>query len=504
MSPNELSPSPNTTFRPATFEVDPAGRVKIGGMDVLNLAERFGTPLYVLDEATIRQMAAAYRDTLQTQYPEAFLPLYAAKANLTMGLCRLMAQEGFGLDVVSGGELYTALQAGFPMENVYFNSNNKSIEELELAIHHQVGLIGVDNFYELALIDEIAGRKGVTVDALLRIAPGIECHTHDYIKTGQTDTKFGFDMTVLSRAVEQIMGQYKDTIRLKGLHAHIGSQIFETRPYEDLVQFMMNVYYNIRETYDGLTLSVLNIGGGYGIQYTSEDDPPNVPQTLVRVVDKLKNYADQLNYPLPRLLLEPGRSMIATAGVTLYTVGSTKEVPRLRKYVAVDGGMGDNIRPALYQAGYSAVIANKIKEPAEETVRIVGKYCESGDVLIDSLAVPKVEQGDTLMVFGTGAYNYSMASNYNRIPRPATVLVENGKAHVLVKRETYEDVAARDLIPAHLAETRSNMNFAASEEKPAMPVGNPPETETSAPEESSGETAADDAETEAEAPVSTT
>lgn len=446
--------SPNQGRAPLTYEVGGDYRPKLGGMDVLDLAKTYGTPLYVMDAATIRATAAAYRDTLAQEYPGEAVVLYASKANLSMGLCKLMEQEGLGLDVVSAGELYTAIQAGFPMDKVLFNGNNKTSEELEMAIHHKVGRISVDNFYEMELIHQIAEKKKVKVAVLLRMTPGIECHTHDYIKTGQTDTKFGFDMGQLSRAIDLIVKDYTDTMELKGLHAHIGSQIFEVQPYEDLVQILLNICFNIRQAYDGLTLDELNLGGGMGIQYTKEDDPPKIQSSITRIVNKLKFYAEQIRYPMPKIYMEPGRSMVGTSGITLYEVGSMKVIPRVKKYVAVNGGMGDNIRPALYQAKYTAVIANKLNEAPSETVTVVGKYCESGDVLIPQIVLPKVESGDILMVFGTGAYNYSMSSNYNRIPRPATILVENGHSHILVKRETYQTVVQQDLIPPYLMEPK--------------------------------------------------
>lgn len=443
-------PAPNTSLKPITYEVGPDNQPAVGGVNIIELAQTHGTPLYVLDEATLRASARAYREALQRDYPAATLPLYACKANMNMGLVKLMELEGMGLDVVSGGEIYTAQQAGFPMQKVLFNGNNKTRSEIELAVSAGVGRISADNFRDLEQINEVGLNHGQPVDILLRITPGIECHTHDYIKTGQADSKFGFDLGQLSRAIDLVTGPYKDGIRLRGLHAHIGSQIFEVKPFEDLVEIMMNIYYNIREQYDGLTLDDLDLGGGLGVVYTGQDDPPAVPEAIHRITAKLVQYANKIDYPLPRLLMEPGRSMVATAGMTVYTVGTLKEVPGGRKFVAVDGGMGDNIRPALYQAQYTAEIANKLNRPAEETVTVVGKYCESGDWLIKSLPVPRVETGDTLVVFGTGAYNYTMASNYNRFPRPAVVLVENGQSHVLVERETYETVIQQDLIPAHL------------------------------------------------------
>lgn len=445
-------PGPNTSVKPVSYTVNESNHPMVGGVNLLELANVYGTPLYVMDEATVRASAKAYREVLKNAYSGNSLPLYACKANMNMALVKVMEQEGMGLDVVSGGEIYTAVQAGFPMERVLFNGNNKTMEEVELAIHHNVGRISADNFHDLTLIHRVAAQKGKKVDVLLRITPGIECHTHDYIKTGQADSKFGFDLGHLPQALELILNQYQDTIHLRGLHAHIGSQIFEVKPYEDLVEIMLNIYYNIREQY-GWTLDDLDLGGGLGVSYSGKDDPPAIASAVQRVVDKLTAYAGKLNYPLPRLLMEPGRSMVATAGITLYTVGSLKEVSGLRKFMAVDGGMGDNIRPALYQAQYTAQLANKVGAPVEETVTVVGKYCESGDVLIRDIPVPKVESGDILMVFGTGAYNYAMASNYNRFPRPAVVLVENGRAHVVVQRETYDTIVQQDLIPAHLRKT---------------------------------------------------
>jgi diaminopimelate decarboxylase len=451
--------SPNASLRPLTYSVDESTNcAQVGGVSLRDLAHKHGTPLYVLDEFSLRAAAKAYKETLKSAYSGKTLPLYACKANMSMALVKLMEQEGMGLDVVSGGEIYTAVQAGFPMERVLFNGNNKTAQEIELALHHGIGRISVDNFHDLILIDRIARMKGKKADVLLRVTPGIECHTHDYIKTGNIDSKFGFDLSQLPTAIEQILTEYADSIQLKGLHAHIGSQIFEVKPYEDLIEIMLNIYYNIREQYTGLILEDLDLGGGLGVMYTGQDDPPAVPDAVRRIADKLTQYAKRLNYPLPRLLLEPGRSMVATAGFTLYTVGSMKEVPGICKYVAVDGGMGDNIRPALYQAQYSAMVANKVTIPIEETVTLVGKYCESGDVLIKNLPVPRLEEGDLIAVFGTGAYNYTMSSNYNRFPRPATVLVENGKSHVIVQRETYDTIIQQDLIPAHLRKVAETVN----------------------------------------------
>ncbi len=448
--PSKSVSTANQSIQPQSYHVNSLGHACIGDMDLTELARTYGTPLYVLDAETFRSMAQTYTSALTEHYPESSLVLYAAKAQMNMGICKLAESEGLGLDVVSGGELYTAIQAGFPLENVFFNGNNKSIDEIELALHHEIGRITVDNPDELALVHKVAQKKGVKAQVLLRVSPGIECHTHDYIKTGQLDSKFGFNLSDLGPVMERITGEYKETIELKGLHAHIGSQIFEVRPFDDLIETLLNIYYNIRENYNGLTLTDINLGGGLGVAYTSNDDPMNVEKTIAHIAERLVAYANNLKYPLPRLMMEPGRSMIANAGVTLYTLGSSKSVPGIRKYVAVDGGMGDNIRPALYQADYSAIVANKANRPFDETVTIAGKYCESGDILIKNLELPAVEPGDFLLVFGTGAYNYSMASNYNRVPRPAVVLIEESEAHLLVRRENYEHVAALDVIPSYL------------------------------------------------------
>ncbi len=443
-----MTTSPNTQIQPLSFAFDEStGQVSIGGVPLPELIKRHGTPLYIMDEETLRQMMQSYKSAFE-RYPAPVQVLFAAKANLTMGLCALIQQEGLGIDVVSGGEYYTALKSNFPTENLVFNGNNKTVDELELVIHHGIGLISVDNFHELTLIHQIAQQTGKRVDVVLRITPGIECHTHDYIKTGLLDSKFGFDLSRLSQVIDLITTDYNETIRLTGLHAHIGSQIFEIKPYVDLIEVMLNLFYNIREHY-GLTLTHMNIGGGLGIAYQSQDDPPNVSDYANQVIDKLIDYAEKIDFPLPMLILEPGRSLVATAGTTLYRVGSTKVIPEINKtYVAVDGGMGDNIRPALYGAVYTALIANKYNEPHTRHVTLAGKYCESGDILIRDLLVPEsIAPGDLVLVFGTGAYNYTMSSNYNRVPRPAMVLVNDGQSQVLIQRETYDDIIARDLIP---------------------------------------------------------
>lgn len=436
--------SPNTHLRPLTTTIEDS-LLYVGGISVADLLARYGSPLYVLDELTLRTSMQAYVKAFKT-YELGVTPMYAAKANLCKGICSIAQEEGLGIDVVSGGELYTAIEAGFPMSKILFNGNNKGVEELRLALTHDVGMISVDNRHELSLLQALCQELGRKANILLRITPGIECHTHDYIKTGHIDSKFGFPLSQLDEVVRLILTDYADTINLCGLHAHIGSQIFETQPYYDLVTVMFGLMQNIRAKH-GLTMTHLNLGGGLGIRYQDSDDPPNVADYAAVVVEQVLTEAKRHEYPLPELFVEPGRSIVATAGMTLYTVGSIKQIAEIQKtYVSVDGGMGDNIRPALYGATYSAVVANKASEPHDTVVTVAGKYCESGDVILPQFKAPvSIAAGDILAVFATGAYNYSMASQYNRVPRPAVVLVGEARSRVLVRRETWVDLVAMDI-----------------------------------------------------------
>lgn len=449
-------PSPNQSITPVSYTVNELGQACLGTIPLSNIAKQYDTPLYVLDVETIRQTAQTFTNTLSEHYPAEFKVLFASKANLNLALCGLMEQLNIGLDVVSGGELYTAHQAHFPTQHIYFNGNNKSDQELRLALDKPLGAITVDSADELHRLAQIAANHPCKkpVNILMRVCPGIECHTHEYIQTGQDDTKFGLGMHELPPLLHAITHDYKDVIHLKGLHAHIGSQIFETQPYHDLVRLMLNVYYNIRQDYD-ITLEELNLGGGFGIAYTPSDDPPHLPTLLEGICDRLKNYAEQVDFPLPTLLFEPGRSMIATAGMTLYTAGCTKTVPNIRKFVAVDGGMGDNIRPSLYQAQYTAIVVDKANQPVSETITLAGKYCESGDLLIEHWDAPAIDDGDTIAVLATGAYNQSMASNYNRIPRAACVWIDNGEISLVTRRETYDDLLRFDMVPESVQKKRA-------------------------------------------------
>lgn len=436
-----------TLIAPLGYHVTPNHTIELGSVPLQELIDTYGTPLYVMDAKTIRTAARSYVHTLKKHYAGEVLVAFACKANLNMGLATLFKEEGVGLDVVSAGELYTAQQVNFPAERIVFNGNNKSVAELRMALQYKVSRIIVDNVDELHRLATVAREMQTKVAILIRVAPGIECHTHEYIRTGQNDSKFGVPLAHLSSVIDTIVNEYADCVELKGIHGHIGSQIFELKVYTDLVEMYLNVAYNVRKQY-GITFEDLDLGGGLGIAYTHADDPQEI-DTLMELMGKhLTTYAQKLDMPLPRLIVEPGRSMVARAGVTLYTVGGRKDVEGAQPFLSVDGGMGDNIRPALYQAEYSAVVANKLGEPLTgDPVRIVGKYCESGDVVLRNFNAPNIQPNDVLLVFGTGAYNYTMSSNYNRIGRPAMVLAENGQHALLLERESLEYLVQNDRVP---------------------------------------------------------
>ena len=363
-------------------------------------------------------------------------------------VAKILDEEGFGFDAVSGGEIYTINEAGVDMSKVTFNGNNKSIDEINMALDLKVGRFSVDNFCEAELLNKLAAEKNLTVDILLRITPGIECHTHDYIKTGQIDSKFGFDLSQIGNIVELIVSKYS-ALNLKGLHAHIGSQIFEYQSYKDEIDILVRELNNINCKF-GLNLNELNIGGGLGVKYTDKDSPLSVKDFGSAVKEALYKACEKYNIKQPLIYIEPGRSIISTAGVTLYTIGSSKKVPAGRKYISVDGGMADNPRPITYQADYTAEIANDTLSLNMEKVTIAGKFCESGDVLIEDIELPSPQTGDILCVYNTGAYNYSMASNYNRATKPAMVLVNNSQSDIIVNRESYEDLVRLEVIPDRL------------------------------------------------------
>lgn len=427
--------------------INEKNNLEIGGVDTTELVKQYGTPLYVLDEQEIRARMRCFTDTfkeLNVKYQVA----YASKALCTMAMCRITDEEGLALDVVSGGELYTAIKSGFPMERVHFHGNNKSIDEIELAIDNNIGAIIIDNLYEIDLIEKMAELKKKRVNALIRVTPGIEAHTHEYIQTGQEDSKFGFNL--LESAKEAVFRLYKsESINLIGLHFHIGSQIFEMAGFEKAIERIADFYKLIKDEF-GLTIPILNTGGGFGIRYTEEDQPLPIKEYVNLLVDYIKYHFIKQGLDIPEIWIEPGRIIVGEAGTTLYTIGSIKEIPNIRKYISIDGGMGDNPRPALYQAKYEATIANRMISDDNELVSVAGRTCESGDMLIWDINLNQPRTGDILAVFSTGAYNYSMASNYNRFPKPAMVLVRDGEAELIIKRETYEDLLRNDLVPERL------------------------------------------------------
>ncbi len=453
--------SPNQELLPLTAQINNRNCLEIGGCDVTSLVQQFGSPLYILDEATLRMACRQYRDAFKRHYEGESQVLYASKAWSCLAVCAIVNSEGLGTDVVSGGELYTALQAGVLPDKLYLHGNNKSIEELTLAVETGCTIV-VDNWQELHTLAKFGVRSSEfrvqdnsaprtphseshPIRIMLRLTPGIECHTHEYIRTGHLDSKFGFDPTQLD---EVFAFCQQSTLNCVGLHAHIGSQIFERQPHEDLAGVM--VQWLSKATRHGLLITELNVGGGLGISYTETDDPPSIEEWAKTICGAVKDACQAQQLPLPKLLCEPGRSIVGEACVTAYTVGGSKVIPGIRTYVAVDGGMSDNPRPITYQSVYRAVVANRMSTPLTEVVTIAGKHCESGDVLIRDAHLPQTEPGDTLVVMGTGAYNYSMASNYNRLPRPAAVVVSDGEANLILQRETYQDLIRQDCLPERL------------------------------------------------------
>lgn len=435
-----------------TLRVNEKGHLEIGGADCVDLAAQFGTPLYVLDEAYMRKMMRVYRDTIEQNYGGNGLVLYASKAFSCMAAYAIAKQENIGIDVVSGGELYTALKAGFPAEKIYMHGNNKLPHELCYALDNRVGTIVVDAYSEADFLDAEAGKRDIVQDVLIRINPGIEAHTHAYVQTATTDSKFGF--SIQNGTAEQIVKHIlnKKHLRLKGFHCHIGSQIFEKQSFVLAVEKNLRFASEIKRTL-GYEAETLNMGGGFGIWYAEGDakiDADGYADYLNALIDAVKVNCAKYGLKLPYILIEPGRSIIGEAGITLYTVGAVKEIPNVKKYVAVDGGMFDNPRYALYQSKYTAVLANRADELPCELVSIAGKCCESGDLIGVNMNLPKAKEGDILAVLSTGAYNYSMASNYNRNLIPPVVLVKDGKGEYIVKPQTYEDLVRNDVLPNRL------------------------------------------------------
>ncbi|WP_094546623.1 diaminopimelate decarboxylase [Petroclostridium xylanilyticum] len=427
------------------LKVNKLNHLEIGGCDAVELAKEYGTPLYIMDEGLIRKYCKIYKNSMDKYYDGNGLVLYASKAFCTLYMCKIAEQEGLGLDVVSGGELYTALKAKFPVEKIYFHGNNKTYDELQLAVENNVGRIVVDNTFELEILNEIAAKMNKKVKILFRIKPGIDAHTHDFIRTGQIDSKFGVALET-GEALDIVEHALRlANVEVIGLHCHIGSQIFDLAPFELAAKVMMNFIGDLKDKF-GLEIKELNLGGGYGIKYIPEHDPIEYDSYIEAVSKVVKQVARERGVQLPFILMEPGRSIVGPAGITVYTVGAVKRIPNVRKYVSVDGGMADNPRYILYQSPYDAVLANNPTAEKVEPVTIAGKCCESGDLLIKDIMMPPIKPGDYLAVLATGAYNYSMASNYNRIPRPPVVMVHDGKAKLIVKRETYEDIVQNDIL----------------------------------------------------------
>ena len=416
----------------------------IGGISCVDLANKYSTPLYVFDEDLIRENCREYRKYFKVEENNNKVA-YAGKAFLTLYMCNLIKEENLCLDVVSGGELYTAHKANFPMENILFHGNNKTIDEIKMGIELGVGRFVVDNFYELDIIEEICKGKNKIQEIYFRITPGIEAHTHDYIKTGQIDSKFGFALINgdLYEAIERL-SEYKN-IKLVGLHAHIGSQIFDIEPFMDEVDIMIDLIKEIKDKFD-IDLKEIDLGGGIGVYYTKEDKPKTIKEFCEAIINRAEIKCKEIGIEIPTLIIEPGRSISANAGSTLYTIGSIKDIKNVRTYVSVDGGMTDNIRPSLYKAGYECSIVNKMKYEKVNNVTVAGKCCESGDILITHANIMDIESGDILITASTGAYGYSMASNYNKIPKPAVVMVSNGESNLVCKRQTYDELLELELI----------------------------------------------------------
>ena len=430
-----------------TQTINEQGHLIIGGCDAVDLAAAWGTPLYVIDEQHLRDNARQYRSCFQSRLPEVEIA-FAAKALMNTAMCRIMEQEGLSLEVCSAGELYTAQAAEFPAGRILLHGNFKSDLELQMAVEGQVSRVVVDSLSEMHRLSALAADSAALVDILIRVAPGIKTHTHTYIQTGQVDSKFGLGIASGAATEAVKLSLELPGVNLEGLHCHIGSQLFALDCYARTVDLMVELLAQIRGEY-GVTLEQLNLGGGLGIAYTSEDAPPPIEELAKVICPALRQAAEQYDYPLPRLILEPGRSIVGPAGTTLYTVGPVKEIPGVRTYVAVDGGLSDNPRPALYDAEYTALVANKADQERCVPVRIAGRHCEA-DTLIDEIGLAPVEEGDILAVFSTGAYNYSMASNYNRFPRPAMVLVNDGQVDIITQRESLPDMISHDVIPPRL------------------------------------------------------
>ena len=426
---------------PEHLKVNEEGHLEIGGCDTVDLAEQFGTPLYVMDENLIRRICRDYKDSFAMYYQGKGTPVYASKAFCCKEMCRIIKSEGLDLEIVSGGELYTALAAGFDPAHIHFNGNNKTCDEIRYALEQNVGHILVDNIEELHMIQKYGEVMNRITPVSLRIKPGIDAHTHQFIRTGQIDSKFGFALETgeAMQAVKETL-----TLQLRGVQCHIGSQIFDITPFEEAARVMLHFMDDVRKEM-GYTIEILDLGGGFGIRYTDADEPVPYRDYMQRVSKVVHETCRELSMQVPYIYIEPGRSIVGEAGLTLYTVGSVKEIPGVRNYVAVDGGMTDNPRYILYQSSYDVLLANHADKTPDYTATIAGRCCESGDLIQENVKIAKPKAGDLVAVLATGAYNYSMASNYNRVNRPPVIMVRGGSPRVVIRRESYEDLVRNDL-----------------------------------------------------------
>lgn len=426
------------------YNVNKQGHLTIGGVDTVDLANEYGTPLYVMDENVIRDNCKQYKNSMDTFYNGRGLVCYASKAFSCKQIYRIVKEEGLGVDVVSMGELYTAMSVDFPAEKMFYHGNNKTIEELKYALRCKVGRIVVDNFAELELLDALAKEQGVVANICFRLTPGVDAHTHDFIQTGKIDSKFGFAIE-LGTAMEVMKKALAlENVKVCGIHCHIGSQIFDIEPFEHTAQIMLGFMADVKKE-TGYTIEQLNLGGGFGIKYTKNDDPVPYESYMEKVSVVVKDTCAKLGIDTPFIVIEPGRSIVGSSGATLYKVGGVKEIKGIRTYVSIDGGMTDNIRYALYGAEYEFVLANKATQPKDTVVTIAGRCCESGDLVGKDISLQTAVAGDIIASFATGAYNYSMASNYNRTLKPAVVMIRDGQSNIVVKRESLEDIVRNDV-----------------------------------------------------------
>lgn len=428
------------------FYIDEKGLLLFDGCDLMNIADKYGTPCYVYSESIIRQHCEEYIQSFQRNNID-YEIIYAGKAFLVKALCKILNEEGFGIDVSSGGEAYTVLSAGFPAERIFFHGNNKSEGEIKFAIENNIGTIMIDNLYELNLVNRLAKEFNKQINIMIRVIPGVDTHTHEKIRTGQVDSKFGIPILELVKIIPVVLE--KDNLVLKGLHCHIGSQLLDVQYHLLAVDEMIQLIQRIQEQCQ-IKTEYLNIGGGLGVKYTDADSPVSISDFVNNIIERVKNGCQKYHLPIPKIMVEPGRSIVAEAGITLYRIGAIKKIKGLKKYLIVDGGMADNPRPSLYDARYDAFIFNKFSQNPIEEVTVAGKYCESGDILIKNIQLPKAESGDLIVFFSTGAYHYAMSSNYNGIPRPPVVLVNQGKHELIVKGETYQDIVHNQVLPPWL------------------------------------------------------